>query len=189
MQSNRHIVQEKHHTPVLCAHRLKIVRAHRCTGLRGTSIFCSSSLGYSSFQVWITQCAWFFYSSKLCSGKIIPVSALEYVQRQVGGTPAAQYHIGILYCLTENVFLLLFVLFFLSSFIESALTSFQVMVKQQFCKSVSERSGRRNLKVGPVLNYFELDFEKPVKVRASTNTSIVFIQDNSFVSPKSEGKQ
>ena len=27
MQSNRHIVQEKHHTPV-CAHRLKIVRAH-----------------------------------------------------------------------------------------------------------------------------------------------------------------
>ena len=63
-------------------------------------------------------------------------------------------------CLTENVFLLLFVLFFLSSFIESALTSFQVMVKQQFCKSVSERSGRRNLKVGPVLNYFELNFEK-----------------------------
>ena len=188
MQSNRHIVQEKHHTPV-CAHRLKIVRAHRCTGLRELLFSVHQVLVIRASRYGSHSAHGFLFVKKLCSGKIIPVSALEYVQRQVGGTPAAQYHIGILYCLTENVFLLLFVLFFLSSFIESALTSFQVMVKQQFCKSVSERSGRRNLKVGPVLNYFELDFEKPVKVRASTNTSIVFIQDNSFVSPKSEGKQ
>ena len=88
MQSNRHIVQEKHHTPV-CAHRLKIVRAHRCTGLR--------ELLFSVHQVLVILAS--RYGSHSAHGflfvKIVLwenntcICIIEYAQRQVGGTPAA----------------------------------------------------------------------------------------------------